>query len=195
MSIPVNCDKNAEKPVQNSATSHESLWRRFVPVLGWAVVVAVLDQWTKWLVLRHVPEQASIPVIPGFFDLVNIRNRGAAFGFLNRSDIEWQFWLFLGATLVAVVAIIGLVRMWPKYSLVLFSALGMVLGGAVGNLIDRIRYRSVVDFLDVYVGQWHWPAFNVADMGICCGAIVACILLWKTPEGTASSPKNAGEKS
>ena len=67
------------------------------------LVVMALDQWTKWLTLAYIPEHRPIPVIPGFFDLVNVRNRGAAFGFLNRSDIEWQFWLFLGATVVAEV--------------------------------------------------------------------------------------------
>lgn len=167
--------------------------RRFIPVGLWAVVVLVLDQWTKWLVLRNVPEYGSIPVIPGFFDLVNIRNRGAAFGFLNRSDIEWQFWLFLGATCVAFGAIVMLVRTWPRQHSVLFGSLGLVLGGALGNLIDRVRYRAVVDFLDVYAGQWHWPAFNVADMAICCGAFLACVILWRNPETerTAATKKAA----
>ena len=113
-------------------------------------------------------------------DLVNIRNRGAAFGFLNRSDIEWQFWLFLLATLAAVTAIILLVRSSPEQPW-LFRALGLVMGGALGNLVDRLRFRAVVDFLDIYVGDWHWPAFNVADMAICAGAGLACILLWRQP--------------
>ena len=112
---------------------------------------------------------------------MNIRNRGAAFGFLNRSDIEWQFWLFLLATLVAAVAIILLVRTAQEQPW-LFRALGLVMGGALGNLIDRIRFRAVVDFLDIYVGDWHWPAFNVADMAICVGAGLACLLLWKSPQ-------------
>ena len=65
--------------------------------------------------------------------------------------------------------------------------LGMVLGGAVGNLVDRIRFRAVVDFLDFYVGQWHWPAFNVADIAICCGALLVCLSMWlKGPSGRAS---------
>lgn len=69
----------------------------------------------------------------------------------------------------------------------LFWGLGMVLGGAVGNLVDRIRFRAVVDFLDFYVGQWHWPAFNVADIAICCGALLVCLSMWlKGPSGRAS---------
>lgn len=156
--------------------------QRFVPVGLCAVLVVVLDQVTKWLAIQCIPQAGTVPVIAGFFDLVHIRNRGAAFGFLNRSDIDWQIWLFLGATLVAFGAIVSLVRTWPKNDPLLFSALGLVLGGAVGNMIDRIRFRAVVDFLDFYVGSWHWPAFNVADIAICCGAFAACIILWKTPQ-------------
>ena len=148
---------------------------------GYALLALLLDQLTKFWVLAAIPEHKSITVIPGLLDLVNIRNRGAAFGFLNRSDIEWQFWLFLLATLVAAVAIILLVRTAQEQPW-LFRALGLVMGGALGNLIDRIRFRAVVDFLDMYVGDWHWPAFNVADMAICIGAGLACLLLWKSPQ-------------
>ena len=147
---------------------------------GYALLALLLDQLTKFWVLAAIPEHKAITVIPGLLDLVNIRNRGAAFGFLNRSDIEWQFWLFLLATLVAVVAIILLVRTAQEQPW-LFRGLGLVMGGALGNLIDRIRFRAVVDFLDIYVGDWHWPAFNVADMAICIGAGLACLLLWRSP--------------
>ena len=127
--------------------------------------------------MASLPYYGAVTVIPGFFDLVNIRNRGAAFGFLRRrrSDIEWQFWLFfrrhrgIGG---------GHAACWharrARGNRFLFWGLGLVLGGAVGNLVDRIRFRAVVDFLDFYVGQWHWPAFNVADIAICCGAVLVC---------------------
>ena len=159
--------------------------RRYLTLSGIAALVTLLDQLTKWWVLRTLPEYQSVPVIKGFFDLVNIRNRGAAFGFLNRSDIEWQFWLFLGATLLAVVAIFALVR--GTKSTLLLTGLGLIMGGAIGNLIDRVRFRSVVDFLDFYIGTWHWPAFNVADIAICCGAILACVAMYLT-EKTAKAP-------
>ena len=145
------------------------------------LVVMALDQWTKWLTLAYSPEHRPIPVIPGFFDLVNIRNRGAAFGFLNRSDIEWQFWLFLGATVVAVAAIIALIRSMRADDRRLVLGLGLVMGGALGNLVDRVRFRAVIDFLDFYIGAWHWPAFNVADVAICLGALLACLSLWRHP--------------
>lgn len=143
-----------------------------------AVIVLVLDQASKWCVMAFIPEHKTVTVIPGFFDLVNIRNRGAAFGFLNRSDIEWQFWLFLGATCVAVWAILSLLR-GAKELPPLFAALGLVLGGALGNLLDRLRFRAVVDFLDFHLWDWHWPAFNVADSAICVGAFLACAMLWR----------------
>ena len=156
-------------------------------ILGIAAIVAlVLDQVSKWAVMQFIPEHRPITVIAGLFDLVNIRNRGAAFGFLNRSDIGWQFWLFLAATVVAVWAIVMLVRSSDEDPW-LFTALGLVMGGALGNLVDRVRFRAVVDFLDVYWGDWHWPAFNVADSAIFVGAVLACLILWRKPQAAASA--------
>lgn len=146
-----------------------------------AFIVFVLDQGVKAVVLASIGPSDVIPVIPGFFDLVFVRNRGAAFGFLNRPDIDWQFWLFLGATLAAIIAIIFMARQARRQPLLLV-ALGLILGGALGNLLDRLRWRSVVDFLDFYIGSWHWPAFNVADMGICAGVFLACIAAWRHKE-------------
>ena len=159
--------------------------RRYRILGGMALLALVLDQITKYIVMQTVPEYRSVTVIDGLFDLVNIRNRGAAFGFLNRSDIEWQFWLFLGATVVAVWAILMLVRSSHDEPW-LFAGLGLVMGGALGNLVDRIRFRAVVDFLDVYWGDWHWPAFNVADSAIFVGALLACLILWRKPQAVAS---------
>ncbi len=146
-------------------------------MLGIAGIVILLDQLSKWWAVTSIPLHRSVTVIEGFFDLVNIRNRGAAFGFLNRSDIEWQFWLFMVATIIAVVSIFFLVRS-SKHDVLLFTALGLILGGALGNLIDRIRMRAVIDFLDFYVGNWHWPAFNVADIAICIGAFLTCFAMF-----------------
>lgn len=146
-----------------------------------SILICALDQLTKRIIWESIPPYGSVPVIDGFFDLVHIYNRGAAFGFLNRSDIEWQFWLFLGATCCATVAILLLVRSTHKEPL-LVTGLGLVLGGAIGNLIDRIRWRAVLDFVDIYVGQWHWPAFNIADIGICSGAGLALLALFLRPQ-------------
>lgn len=159
-------------------------------LLGTAAALLVLDQASKLLVMACIPEHRPVPVIPGVFDLVNIRNRGAAFGFLNRSDIEWQFWLFLAATLVAVWAIVVLARSTRRP--LLLAGLGLILGGALGNLVDRLRFRAVVDFLDLYWRGWHWPAFNVADMGICLGAVCACLALWQ-PDRGAPAPADGAD--
>lgn len=149
-------------------------------IIGIAAFIVGLDQYTKWEINRLIPLNDQISVIPGFFDLVNIRNRGAAFGFLNRSDIEWQFWLFVLATLIAVSAIFYLAR-GAKNQPVFCAGLALILGGALGNLIDRLRFHSVVDFLDFYWKNWHWPAFNVADMAICIGTFIVCLAIWKKP--------------
>ena len=153
---------------------------RYRILFSLAVLVATTDQLTKALAQAYIPQNQSIPVIPGFFDLVHIYNRGAAFGFLNRPDIEWQFWLFLGATVFALWAIFSITRN-ARHDPLLFSGLGLIFGGAIGNLVDRLRHRAVLDFLDFYIGNWHWPAFNVADASICVGALLTCIALYRTP--------------
>lgn len=155
-------------------------WRYIVPCLI-AAAVFILDQLSKAAVIANIPTDRPIIVIPGFFDLVNVRNRGAAFGFLNRQDMEWQFWLFLMATIIAIWVIFVLLR-GAKNHPWLWIGLGLILGGSLGNMFDRLRYRAVVDFLDFYWRDWHWPAFNVADMGICLGAFIACISVLRKPE-------------
>ena len=164
---------------------------RFRILIGVAAIAAALDQLSKWLVNRLIPEHGAVPVIDGFFNLVNIRNRGAAFGFLNSPHIEWQFWLFLVAACVATWAIWRLARD-ARYDRLLFAALGGILGGAVGNLIDRVRLRAVVDFLDFYAGAWHWPAFNVADCAICIGAGLVCLRLWRSDALDAKAKNTDG---
>jgi signal peptidase II len=156
--------------------------RRYKLLGGMAVLAFALDQASKWLIMAALPEHRAITVIPGYFDLINIRNRGAAFGFLNRPDIEWQFWLFLAATIVAVGAILTLARN-ARQEPVFFLGLGCILGGALGNLADRLRFRAVVDFLDFHIGTLHWPAFNVADTAICIGAFLVCLTMWRREPG------------
>ena len=163
--------------------------RKYTILGGYGLLALVLDQLTKWWAVAAIDPLQPETVNPGLLDLVLVHNRGAAFGFLNRSDIQWQFWLSLGATVVAAVAIVALLRS-SRFNAWLSAGLGLVLGGALGNLVDRIRFRAVIDFVDVYVGQWHWPAFNVADMAICVGAFLACIVIWRTPE----APEKSKEK-
>lgn len=176
----------------SSCATQAATLRPYRLLLGVALAVFLLDQAVKAIILLYVPPATTLPVIPGFFDIVHARNRGAAFGFLNRSDIEWQFWLFLAATCVAVWAICVLARQ-AKGKPLLLIGLGLILGGALGNLLDRVLYRSVIDFLDFYWGRWHWPAFNVADMGICVGVFIAFVASWRKYPGKETDSKGQEE--
>lgn len=162
---------------------------RYAIITAVMAIVVALDQMTKAWVLAAIPQYTEIPVIKGLFNLVHVRNRGAAFGFLNRHDISWQFWLFFAATVIAACVVIMLAKHARSREYVFFTSLGFILGGAVGNLIDRIRFREVVDFLDFFYGSYHWPAFNVADIAICCGAALALILSWRKPQGDDAQPR------
>ncbi|ACV68405.1 signal peptidase II [Desulfohalobium retbaense] len=148
---------------------------RYALTGGLGAAILALDQLTKLLIQSSIPLYESRTVIPGFFDLVHIHNRGAAFGFLNRADIEWQTYFFIAVSALAVVLIFQLLRTVDRRDMVLFTGLGCILGGALGNLVDRIRVGHVIDFLDIYIGSAHWPAFNIADIGISIGGI--CILV------------------
>lgn len=145
--------------------------RRYRIIILSGLAVLLLDQLTKIWVQRSIPVwEKGFTVIPGFFDIVHILNRGAAFGFLNRHDIDWQRPFFIVISVLALGLIAALARSKEDDGPFFAYGLGLILGGAVGNLIDRVRLGVVVDFLDFYIGAWHWPAFNVADMGICLGA-------------------------
>lgn len=118
----------------------------------------------------------AYPVIPGLFNLVYVLNPGAAFGFLADASAAFRYVFFTGITVVAAGLIVYyLVKTNPR-NLILASSLTLIFGGAIGNLIDRIRFGSVVDFLDFYLGAAHWPAFNVADSAITVGA---ALMIWE----------------
>ncbi|MGN1038982.1 MAG: signal peptidase II [Mailhella sp.] len=149
---------------------------RHIAVFSVGLVWLVLDQLTKASIRSSLAVGEGFSVIDGCFNIVHVLNRGAAFGFLNSEETNWQFWLFGAAAIVVGGMIVHLVRTSP-HSRALFFGLGSILGGAAGNLIDRIFRRAVTDFMDVYWGQWHWPAFNVADVAICLGVFFAGIIL------------------
>jgi len=136
-----------------------------------ALGVILLDQATKLWIQNHMVLYTTRPVLPDFFNIVYVLNRGAAFGFLNRSDIAWQTYFFFAATALAVMIIVHLLRLARDDDRLLIIGLGSILGGAIGNLIDRIKTGEVVDFLDFYWKNYHWPAFNVADIAIFLGSL------------------------
>jgi signal peptidase II len=155
-----------------------------------AVAIILLDIWTKWLVINRIALYDAIPVIPGFFQLVHVRNPGAAFGIgANASSNLVPLLLTGGAILVFFFVVVYSLRSALSDRL-LQTGLHLILGGAVGNLIDRFRWGYVVDFLDVYVGRHHWPAFNVADSAICVGIALLFLDMWKRPD-TNDAPVKA----
>ncbi len=135
--------------------------------LGIAVLIVVLDQFTKVLVLGSFQYGDSLP-ITSFFNLVRVHNLGAAFSFLADAG-GWQRWFFTALGIVAALVMVWMLRSHAGQRL-FCSAISFILGGAVGNVIDRLLHGYVVDFLDFYWGRWHFPAFNVADCAITVGA-------------------------
>ena len=148
-----------------------------------SAVVVALDQLTKHVVQQTVPFGSPIRVTP-FFDLVLVYNPGAAFSFLSTAP-GWQRELFIGIAAVAAVLIVFLLRRNVADRLFCF-ALSLILGGALGNLVDRILLGAVVDFLHFHVAQYYWPAFNVADSAITCGA---GLLIWDSLRRSKARPK------
>ena len=145
---------------------------RIWPWLGWALLILIADQLTKTLILGAYQLGDATP-ITSFFNIVRAHNTGAAFSFLSDAG-GWQRWLFTGFGVAAALFILWQLRQHPEQKLFAF-ALTSILGGAVGNVIDRMVHGYVVDFLDFYWGRSHFPAFNVADAAITVGA--ACLIL------------------
>ena len=131
-------------------------------------IVIVLDQVTKLAAVYLLDQESAVAVLPNL-NLVLAYNTGAAFSILSTAG-GWQRWLFVGLALVIGVFILHWLRSLPRAARLTPLALSLILGGAVGNVIDRVRIGAVVDFIDVHAGGWHWPAFNVADSAICVGA-------------------------
>ena len=155
---------------------------------GAAAVVFALDRLTKWIIETRVSFFDSYPVIPGFFDIVRSQNRGVAFGLFNDSTSEWRTTLLV----VASVAAVGLVTvmLWNASRLDRLSLCGLVLilGGAAGNVYDRIVAGQVTDFLDFYIGHYHWYTFNLGDSAIVIGSGLLLIHLFRAKEQAANVP-------
>jgi signal peptidase II len=160
------------------------------PYLLLSAVVVVLDQITKRLVASTMELHDSREIVTGVVSLTHVRNRGAAFGFLSNADLPYQSILFSILSVVALGAIaayalkLPIGQKWPQV------ALALIMGGAIGNLIDRVAYGYVIDFVDVYWRAHHWPAFNVADSCISIGVGMLILDLLRTP---AESPSSADE--
>jgi signal peptidase II len=141
-----------------------------------ALAIIVLDRVTKWTIARRLSLHESIPVIPGFFKIVHAENPGAAFGIFADSPSEWKVVMLIGFSLIALLIVSTL--LWKNSHSLSSTGIGLslILGGAIGNLWDRVVSRRVVDFFLFYIGQYQWPAFNIADSAIVVGA---CLLVFE----------------
>ena len=148
--------------------------RRFIVWMAVALVVVIADQVTKWAIIQYIPLYGKVPIYD-FINLTHQQNRGAAFSFLANEG-GWQRWFFV----VLAIAVSGFIAAWlwrirNQGPMVLMAGLALVLGGAVGNVIDRIYLGYVTDFIQVMFGSWAFPSFNVADSAISVGA--ACLII------------------
>ena len=163
--------------------------RKFpVPIVS-ALLLGAADQASKAWAVRNLPLFELREIVPGFFGLVHVRNTGVAFSLLSNLDPRWVHPLLILATVLAMGAVLAYIAFLPCRGAAPLG-LGLILGGAVGNLIDRARLGYVVDFLDLYWRNHHWPTFNVADVGITAGVFLLLIDMVVSPKepGDASRP-------
>jgi signal peptidase II len=145
-------------------------WR--APLLGISAFIIAIDRATKYWVSKHIYEGDAITIIPHVFRITHVLNPGAAFSLFNNAPAERTRWLLTAFSLLAAAAVfIALLRLGRRFSAT-SVALALILGGALGNVWDRIQYRMVTDFLEVHILHYHWPDFNIADSAIVCGGIL-----------------------
>lgn len=146
---------------------------RYLLIIG-AILIA--DQLSKLWIISYFELYESRVVIPGFFNLVYVTNKGAAFSMFASVDSPLRHYFFVGVNSIAVIALSVAAFKMQKRSWVYLVSFAFIAGGALGNLFDRLRYGAVIDFLDFFVGSYHWPAFNVADSSICVGVALLFII-------------------
>jgi len=154
-----------------------------------ALLIVLIDRWTKRLVATRIALYTHIQIIPGFFRLTHTENTGAAFSLFADSPAHWKTALLIGFSVVAMVIVS--VLLWKQRQVLTMTgiALSLILGGAAGNLWDRVLSGRVVDFLLFYVGRYQWPVFNMADSAIVVGAgLLVVEILFSSPKGLAHEP-------
>ncbi len=155
-----------------------------LPAYALALLWFCADRATKLIVEANLSREDVIAVIPGFFNLIYTSNRGMAFSILADNESEWRSFFLIGLTLLVLALVASILWQTSPRGLAAnrLSRIGLslVLGGALGNLYDRIATGAVTDFLDFYIAAWHWPAFNVADMGLSIGAGLVILDFWRS---------------
>ncbi|MGB9499984.1 MAG: signal peptidase II [Dissulfuribacterales bacterium] len=150
----------------------EALQNKYVKLACISGLVVILDQITKWAVARSITLYDVIELIPGFFNLIHIQNTGGAFGVFAGRQNSLQSLVFVLISIAAMCLIVYLYKNTPEEYPILSFGFSLIFGGAMGNMIDRIRFGRVTDFIDLYIGNLHWPAFNIADSAITVGMII-----------------------
>jgi signal peptidase II len=163
--------------------------RKYWILLIFFIGVLLLDQWTKSVVVQKLPLYQRVEVIQGFFNLTHVRNTGGAFGIFGGEKGGLGSILFVVVSLIAIGAIVFLFLRVKENEETLALSFSLILSGAVGNLIDRLRYGEVVDFLDFHLSTYHWPAFNVADSAICIGIGLMALELLKGDRKKSTKPQ------
>ncbi len=168
---------------------------KLVSLAAIAAAILVIDQITKALVTERLALGASTPIVPDFLHFTLVRNTGMAFGLLSRADLPYKAALVTLLSAVAMAAVVYYALQAPDNDRLTRGGLAFILGGALGNIVDRVRLGYVVDFIDVFYGNTHWPAFNVADSCICIGVGLLLIdgFKQKKPEAAMTVPVSAGQ--
>jgi len=170
-----------------------TLVRKFpVPIVS-ALLLGAVDQASKVWAVRVLPLYEPREIVQGLFGLVHVRNTGVAFSMLSSLDHRWVHPLLILATVLAMGAVLAYIAYLPCRG-VAPVGLGLILGGAIGNLIDRARLGYVVDFLDLYWRGHHWPTFNVADVGISIGVVLLLIDMAFTPKESADASRPSADR-
>ena len=153
-------------------------------------VLIVIDQYTKFMVTLHIPINYSIKVVEGFFNLTHIRNSGVAFGIFSDQNSQLKPYLLIFVSIIAIIAILVIFHQTGKNKKIVQTGLVLVFSGAIGNLIDRVLHKEVIDFIDFFIDNQHWPAFNIADSCITIGVMfmIADLLVGDGPSKNSEKP-------
>ena len=158
-----------------------------------SLAVVVLDQWTKWIVESRLADHGPVVVIPGFLNFIYVENTGVAFGMFASHRTDWG-WVILALLGIAALTLVGYVFVkTPTRDRWLLTALALIMGGAVGNLIDRIANQAVTDFIDAYFGSYHWHTFNVADSAITIGICLMALDMFVGRKDPAKHPSRSSD--
>ena len=147
------------------------LFNKYLFLFITSSTLIVIDQYTKFMVTLHIPINYSIKVVEGFFNLTHIRNSGVAFGIFSDQNSELKPYLLIFVSIIAIIAILVIFHQTGKNKKIVQIGLVLVFSGAIGNLIDRVLHKEVIDFIDFFIDNQHWPAFNIADSCITIGVM------------------------